>query len=111
MAQCPYANQQATAPAPAPSTGSNRTAASGVGRNGPQNSGQQRRNTQSFGRGGVNHVSAEEVHDAPDVVYGEFLVNSASASVLFDSGASHSFVSASFVSKNNLRTVLLSPLY
>jgi hypothetical protein len=111
MAQCPYANQQATAPAPAPSTGSNRTAASGVGRNGPQNSGQQRRNTQTFGRGGVNHVSAEEVHDAPDVVYGEFLVNSASASVLFDSGASHSFVSASFVSKNNLRTVLLSPLY
>jgi hypothetical protein len=53
-------------------------------------------------------VSAEEVHDAPDVVYGEFLVNSASASVLFDSEASHSFISTCFVSKNNLRTVLLA---
>jgi len=40
-------------------------------------------------------------------VYGEFLVNSASASVLFDFGASHSFVSACFVLKNDLRMVLL----
>jgi hypothetical protein len=55
----------------------------------------------------VNHVSAEEVQAAPDVVYGEFLVNSTSATVLFDSGASHSFVSPCFVSKSGLRTVLL----
>ena len=40
-------------------------------------------------------------------MYGEFLVNSASASVLFDFGASHSFVSACFVLKNDLRMVLL----
>ena len=52
-------------------------------------------------------MNAEEVQDAPDVVYGEFQVNSASASMLFDSGASHSFVSACFVLKNDLRTVLL----
>jgi hypothetical protein len=52
-------------------------------------------------------VNAEEVHAAPDVVYGEFLVNLVSASVLFDFGASHSFVSACFVLENGLRMVLL----
>ena len=40
-------------------------------------------------------------------MYGEFLVNSASTSVLFDFGASHSFVSTCFALKNDLRTVLL----
>ena len=49
----------------------------------------------------------EEVQEAPDVGYGEFLVNSTSTSVLFDLGASHSFVSACFALKNDLRTVLL----
>jgi hypothetical protein len=52
-------------------------------------------------------VNGEEVQAAPDVVYSEFLVNSASTSVLFDSGASHSFVSACFVLKNGLRIVFL----
>ena len=55
----------------------------------------------------MNHVNAEEVQAAPDVVYGEFLVNSTLATVLFDSSASHSFVSACFVLRNSLRTVLL----
>ena len=40
-------------------------------------------------------------------MYGEFLVNSTSTTMLFDSGTSHFFVSACFVLKNNLRTVLL----
>jgi hypothetical protein len=53
-------------------------------------------------------MNAEGVQAAPDVVYGEFLVNSTSATMLFDSGASHSFVSACFVLKNSLRTVLLT---
>ena len=38
----------------------------------------------------------------PKVVLGMFLVNSISTSVLFDSGASHSFISAQFVAKNNI---------
>ena len=37
-----------------------------------------------------------------DVVYGMFLVNSIPASVLFDSGASHSFITESFVEKHNI---------
>ena len=52
-------------------------------------------------------MSAKEVQEAPDVVYDEFLVNFTSASVLFDYGASHSFVSAYSVLKNDLRAVLL----
>ena len=52
-------------------------------------------------------MNTEEVQAMPDVVYSEFLVNSTSATMLFDSGASHSIVSAYFVLKNSLRTVLL----
>jgi hypothetical protein len=36
------------------------------------------------------------------VVYGMFLINSIPASVLFDSGAPHSFVTKSFVEKHNI---------
>jgi hypothetical protein len=55
----------------------------------------------------VNHVNAEEVQEALDVVYGEFLVNSTLVTVLFDFITSHLFVSARFVLRNSLRTVLL----
>ena len=55
----------------------------------------------------MNHVNAEEVQAAPDVMYGEFLVNSTLATMLFDSGASHSFVSTCFALRNSLRIVLL----
>src|SRR6185503_10318846 len=42
-----------------------------------------------------------------DVVLGEYLVSSTLATVLFDSGASHSFISSSFVEKHKIPTVLL----
>jgi hypothetical protein len=47
-------------------------------------------------------VAVEEVHEAPNVVIGMFLVNDTSAVVLFDSKASHSFISAAYVGKHNL---------
>src|SRR5512135_1344994 len=40
----------------------------------------------------VNHVAAAEAQDAPDVILGTFLVNLVPATVLFDSGATHSFL-------------------
>ena len=40
-------------------------------------------------------------------MYGEFLVNSTIATMLFDSGSSHSFVFACFVFRNRLRTMSL----
>jgi hypothetical protein len=45
----------------------------------------------------MNHVAVEEALAAPDVIIGVILVNDNNAIMLFDSGASHSFVAASFV--------------
>jgi hypothetical protein len=61
----------------------------------------------SFGRAKVNHVYAEEAEDAPGVVLGEFLVQSFLATILFDSGASHSFISSYFVEIHNIPTIAL----
>jgi hypothetical protein len=54
------------------------------------------------GRGRVNHVSAETAQENPQVVLGMFFVNSIPASILFDSGASHSFISVQFVAKHSI---------
>lgn len=55
-----------------------------------------------YTKGRVNHITLEEAQTAPDVVLGTFLVNSVPASVLFDSEASHFFVSSKFVGKYGL---------
>jgi hypothetical protein len=55
----------------------------------------------------VNHVAVEVAQVAPDVIIGMILVNDNNAIVLFDSGASHSFVAASFVQKYNLPLFML----
>jgi hypothetical protein len=52
-------------------------------------------------------VAVEEVQEAPDVVIVMFLINDTSTVVLFDSGASHSFISAVYVGKHNLPLALL----
>jgi hypothetical protein len=62
---------------------------------------------QNYVRGKVNHVAVEETQEAPDVVIGTFSINDISAVVLFDSKASHSFISAAYVEKHNLPIALL----
>jgi hypothetical protein len=52
-------------------------------------------------------VAMEEAQEALDVVIGMFLINDTSAVVLLDSGASHSFISATYVGKHNLPLALL----
>jgi hypothetical protein len=52
-------------------------------------------------------VAIDEAQEAPDVVIGMFLVNDTSIVVLFDSGASHSFISAAYMGKHNLPLALL----
>jgi hypothetical protein len=52
-------------------------------------------------------VAVEEVQEAPDVVIDMFLVNDTSAVVLFNSRASHSFISTIYVGKHNLPLALL----
>ena len=52
-------------------------------------------------KGHLNHVTKEEAQNALDIVLGTFPVNTIPAMVLFDSGASHSFISKSFALQNN----------
>jgi hypothetical protein len=61
----------------------------------------------SFGKAKVNHVYAEQTEGTPDVVLGEFLVQSFLGTILFDSGASHSFISTYFVETRDIPTVAL----
>jgi hypothetical protein len=62
---------------------------------------------QNYVHGRVNHVVVEEAQEAPDVVIGMFSINDASVVVLFDSGASLSFISVAYVGKHNLPLALL----
>jgi hypothetical protein len=52
--------------------------------------------------GRVNHMTSEEAQQAPDVVLGMFLASSHPTTILFNSGASHSFISSSFVVEHSL---------
>jgi hypothetical protein len=74
---------------------------------GNNNNQQMRQPQQSYGRARVNHINAQEAQEAQGVVLDEFMVSSVLATILFDSGASHSFISSSFVEKHSIPTVLL----
>jgi hypothetical protein len=52
-------------------------------------------------------VAMEEAQEAPDIIIGMFLINDTSTFVMFDSGASHSFIFAPYVGKYNLPLALL----
>jgi hypothetical protein len=56
------------------------------------------------GRGRLNHLTEEEAADAPDVVIGEFLVCGTTTLVLFDTGATGSYITSRFVNKLSLPT-------
>jgi hypothetical protein len=60
------------------------------------------------GRGRLNHLTEEEAADAPDVVIGKFLVCGTSALVLFDTGATGSYITSRFVNKLSLPTTTRS---
>jgi hypothetical protein len=62
---------------------------------------------QNYTHGRVNHVVMEEAQEAPDVLLGIFFVNDTTAVMLFDCGASHSFISVAYVEKHNLAIALL----
>ena len=52
-------------------------------------------------------MNAAQAEDSSDVIMGNFLVNSIPAKVLFDTGASHCFMSRSFVSKHDFISQML----
>jgi hypothetical protein len=55
----------------------------------------------------VNHVDAQEAQQASGVVLAEFLVEFIPATVLFDLGASHSFIATGFMEKHGIPTASL----
>jgi hypothetical protein len=70
-------------------------------RNGNQTP-QTNKGQQSYAHGKVMHVDAEVAQENPRVVLGMFLVNSTPALVLFDFGATHSFITSQFVAQHNI---------
>ena len=55
----------------------------------------------------MNHVNVEEVEEQHDAVIGKFFIKSFTATVLFDTGALHSYISRGFADKFKLPTVAL----
>jgi hypothetical protein len=59
----------------------------------------------------VNHLEAEAIQDAQDMAVGMFPIESHPTKVLFDTGATHSFVSTSWVKAHNIPIEsMISPL-
>jgi hypothetical protein len=58
--------------------------------------------------GKVNHLEANTVQETPGVALGTFSIEYHSANVLFDTGAMHSFVTASWVGSHNIP---VAPIY
>ena len=58
-------------------------------------------------QGRVHYTTLEAIPAGEVVTAGKFLVNQHDALVLFDSGASHSFVSSEFVSKHSIKAITL----
>jgi hypothetical protein len=97
-----YANRcprKSTNQTPAPGTNQN------INRSANNNASTLARQNQARAR--VNHVAVEDAQVALDVIIGMILVNDNGAIVLFDSGASHSFVAANFVQKHYLPLAML----
>jgi hypothetical protein len=53
-------------------------------------------------------LEAEAVQETPDMIVGMFLVDSHMVEVLFDTGATHSFITASWVEAHNLPITTMS---
>jgi hypothetical protein len=55
-----------------------------------------------YNHGRLNHLEAEAVQETPGMIVGMFPVDSHIAEVLFDTGATHSFITALWVEAHNL---------
>lgn len=62
---------------------------------------------QHYMQGKVNNVTMDDVWNNLDVILGMFLVNSAPTLVVFDSGATHSFVTKQYAAKHHFPTVTM----
>ncbi|HEY5235573.1 MAG TPA: hypothetical protein VIJ14_05305, partial [Rhabdochlamydiaceae bacterium] len=69
-----------------------------------------KRNEVPKAKGRAFHMVADDARRDDEVILGTFLVNALPAYVLFDSGASRSFVSANFCAKFSMPRSLLEPV-
>jgi hypothetical protein len=65
---------------------------------------------QAYNRGKVNHLEAEAIQDALVVAIGIFPAESHPTKLLFDTSATHSFVSTSWVEAHNIPVEPMIPL-
>jgi hypothetical protein len=61
-----------------------------------------------YNHGRLNHLEAEAVQETPGMTVGMFPIDSHIAEVLFDIGATHSFITASWVEAHNLPITTMS---
>jgi hypothetical protein len=61
-----------------------------------------------YNHGRLNHLEPEAVQETPGMTVGMFPVDSHIAEVLFDTGATHSFITASWVEAHNLLITTMS---
>jgi hypothetical protein len=61
-----------------------------------------------YNHGRLNHLEVDAVQETPVMIVGMFLVESHIAEVLFDTGATHSFITASWVEAHNLPIITMS---
>jgi predicted aspartyl protease len=61
-----------------------------------------------YNHGRPNHLEAEAVQETPGMIVGMFSVDSHITEVLFDTGAMHSFITASWVEAHNLPITTMS---
>jgi hypothetical protein len=75
---------------------------------------QNKQQTPGSGRGysiaRVNQVSADATPDGADIALGMFYINAIPATILFDSGATHSFMSARYANTNELPLKIMKTL-
>jgi hypothetical protein len=63
-----------------------------------------------YNHGRLNHLEAEAIQETPGMIVGTFPVESHLAEVLFDTGATHSFITASWVEAHNLPITSMTTL-
>jgi hypothetical protein len=66
------------------------------------------RSQSRYNHGRLNHLEADAVQETPGMIVGMFLVDSHIAEVLFDTGATHSFITASWVEAHNVPITTMS---
>jgi hypothetical protein len=82
----------------------NQLALPSTGRGNARGSNQPRNNSaRPYGQYQANNIDFDEAQDQPDTVMGTLLVNSVPASVLFDTGASLSFMSEDFAFSHGIK--------